>query len=249
MQVVSAHTFRYIHALNTDRMIPITQMENASSTIMLRNYPSRDVSINMTIVQAALTTCATPSLLVPTELDCKGVTQKYVSGAAFLPNPVNEVIAAAHDAFGKDTKIACLISVGAGRDGIASVPMGSYGPKEADFLRRVLLDGERIAQAFRSRMKNLRLYKRFSIEQGVQGDSSSTWSDGEIITTWTQDYLKDAIVDNSLGRCVGLLTSRVGLATLEQLRERTLLFIWIWSDTYHRLFRWWIRICAAHAAS
>ena len=74
-------------------------------------------------------------------------------------------------------------------------------------------------------MKNLQLYKRFSIEQGFQGDISTTWSDGKIITTWAQDYLKDAIVDNSLGRCVGLLTSRVGLATLEQLRERAFIFI------------------------
>lgn len=224
-------------------------MENASSTIMLRNYPSRDVPVEMTVVEAALTTCATPSLLIPTELDCKGVVQKYVSGAAVLPNPVNEVIEAAHDEFGKETKIACLLSVGAGRDGIASVPMDSSGPNEVEFLRRVLLDGERIAQAFRKRMKNLGLYNRFSVDQGFQGNSCTTWNDVETIATYTQDYLQDATVDNSLGRCMGLLTSRVGLATLEQLREHPFFFIWIWPDPYHRLFRWRIRVCAAYAAS
>jgi hypothetical protein len=200
-------------------MIPVTQTENASSTIMLRNYPSRDVSLDMTIIDAVLTSCATPSLLVPTEFDYKGAVQKYISGAAILPNPVNEVIAAAHDVFGKETKIACLISIGAGRASIASIPTGPTGFDEAEFLRRVFLDGERIAQAFRSRTTNLRLYHRFSVEQGFQENGSTPWRDGEGITTCTQDYLQDTTVDNSLGRCVGLLTSRVGLATLEQLRE------------------------------
>ena len=198
-------------------MIPITQVENASSTVMLRNYPSRAVFVDMSIAEAALTTCAMPSLLDQTELDYKGVIQKYVSGAAVLPNPVNEVIAAAHDAFGKETKIACLISIGAGRDGIVSVPTRPTGSDEAEFLRRVLLDGERIAQAYRSRMKNVRPYNRFSVEQGFQGDNTTTWSDGQIITTYTQNYLQDRTVNKSIERCVGLLRSRVGLATLEQL--------------------------------
>jgi hypothetical protein len=184
---------------------------------MLRNYPSCDASMDMSIAEAALTTCAMPSLLDPTELDYKGVIQKYVSGAVVLPNPVNEVIAAAHDAFGKETKIACLISIGAGRDSITSVPIRPTGSDDAEFLRRVLLDGERIAQAYRSRMKNVQLYNRFSVEHGFQGDNSTTWSDSETITTYTQDYLQDTTVNRSIERCVGLLRSRVGLATLEQL--------------------------------
>jgi len=171
----------------------------------------------MSIAEAALTTCAMPSLLDPTELDYKGVVHKYVSGAVVLPNPVNEVMAAAHDAFGKETKIACLISIGAGRDGIVSVPTRPTGSDEAEFLRRVLLDGERIAQAYRSRMKNVRPYNRFSVEQGFQGDNTTTWSDGQIITTYTQNYLQDRTITKSVERCVGLLRSRVGLATLEQL--------------------------------
>ena len=195
-------------------MIPITQVENATPTVMLRNYPSCDASVDMSIAEAALTTCATPSLLDPTELDYKGVIQKYVSGAVVLPNPVNEVMAAAHDAFGKETKIACLISIGAGRDGIASVPTRPTGSDEAEILRRVLLDGERIAHAFRSRMKNVQLYNRFS---GEQGDNTTTWGDGQTITTYTQNYLQDRTVNKSIERCVGLLKSRVGLATLEQL--------------------------------
>jgi len=200
-----------------DRMIPITQVENASSMTMLRNYRSRDVSPDMTIVEAALATCATPWLLDPTEVDYKGVVQKYFSGAAVLPNPVNEVIAAAHDAFGKETKIACLVSIGAGRGSITNVPIRPTKSDEAEFLRRVLLDGERIAHAFRSRMKNVQLYNRFSVEHGLQGGNSTTWSDGQTITTYTQDYIQDTTIDKSIERCVGLLRSRVGLATLEQL--------------------------------
>lgn len=208
--------------LKSYRVIPVTQLENVDSTPILCNYPSRNVPVNMTIVEAILTTCAASSMLVPTEINRHGVVQKYVSGESIVTNPVNEVMTAAYDRFGEETKVACLISLGAGRISTTNVSTKKQASKEAEFLRRVFLDGERITQAFKSRMKGLQLYHRFSVEQGLQELDIACYN-REIITTHTRFYLEDAAVNDSIDRCVGLLTSRVGLATLEQLCKRPFL--------------------------
>ena len=70
------------------------------------------------MVEAILTTCVTTSLLVPTEPNYEGVVQKYVSGVAVLPNPVDKVIAAARDEFGKEPRSVIPFATYGGRTSV-----------------------------------------------------------------------------------------------------------------------------------
>ena len=96
-------------------------------------------------------------------------------------------------------------------------------------------------------MKNLQLYNRFSVDQGFRGDNSTTWSDSHL---YTQDYLQDRTVTKNIERFLGLLRSRVGLATLEQLCKHFVIFVRLSIiQLVHRLFWWRVCLSTAYAAS
>ncbi|KIM19898.1 hypothetical protein M408DRAFT_49160, partial [Serendipita vermifera MAFF 305830] len=95
------------------KFIPISYERHAGSICVLRNYSVRkEKTPNFTIEEAMMATLATPPLFTPTQILKDAATFDYIGADWTLSNPTEEVIAEAHEAFGAEQKVACLLSLG-----------------------------------------------------------------------------------------------------------------------------------------
>ena len=185
-----------------------------------RNHAIRqEPPTNLTIAEAMLTTCATTPLFTPISIGKDFSTFEYISGELGLSNPIREIIAGAHQTFGDEATVACLLSIGSGHSGVKSVPSTSDATARVDFLERVAMDSEKTAQEIAMQLSQLTIYHRFSVNRGLETVQSRAWPDPEAIAAHTTVYLNDLEVVKVVARCVDAIKTGHGSATLEQLRE------------------------------
>jgi predicted acylesterase/phospholipase RssA len=188
---------------------------------VLRNYVAgHEPPTNLTIAEAMLATCATPPLFTSTSIEKDFATFEYTGGDLGLSNPTREIIAEAHHAFGDDTTVACLLSIGCGHSGVKPSPFDSGVATWIDFLNRVTMDSEKTAREMASRMKHLTLYHRLSVDYGLAADRLNEWKDPIVIATHTTTYLGDLEVVERVHQCVDTISHGDGFTTLEQLSRR-----------------------------
>jgi hypothetical protein len=126
---------------------------------VLRNYVAgHEPPTNLTIAEAMLATCATPSFFTSTSIEKDFATFEYIGGDFGLSNPTREIIGEAHRAFGDDATVACLLSIGCGHSGINPTPSDSGMATWIDFLKNVTMDSEKTAREMAIKMKHLTLY-------------------------------------------------------------------------------------------
>src|SRR5450432_3200047 len=107
----------------TCRIVPIMYRNNVGATCVLRNHIVRqEPSPNLTVAEAMFATSAIAPMFTPISIGKDFATFEYVSGDLGLSNPIREVIAGAYHAFGDETTVACLLSVGCGHSGVKSLP-------------------------------------------------------------------------------------------------------------------------------
>ncbi|KIM21662.1 hypothetical protein M408DRAFT_29367 [Serendipita vermifera MAFF 305830] len=136
--------------------IPVVDRKNAGSPIILINYVDRrGPPVNLTIAEAMLATCASPPLFLPAKVIKDYSTFEYISADLGLSNPVREIIEGAHGAFGDETTVICILSLGSGHPGVNVAPDSSGAADLVEFFRRIALDGERKAQDMAIQMKKL----------------------------------------------------------------------------------------------
>src|SRR4051812_13950300 len=120
---------------------------NAGIICVLSNYiDSQGPPADLTISEAMLATCATPPLFVPTKLSQDYSSIEYTGADLGLSNPIREIIAAAHRAFGDETVVPCLLSIGCGHPGVNVTPSDPDRSSRIAFLERLSTDSERVAQ-------------------------------------------------------------------------------------------------------
>jgi hypothetical protein len=83
--------------------------------------------VELTIFEALLSTCSSPSIFAPTTISKDFATFEYISGDFGLSNPAREIIAEAHRAFGDERAVSCLLSIGCGHPGVNALPATSSG--------------------------------------------------------------------------------------------------------------------------
>ncbi|KIM19800.1 hypothetical protein M408DRAFT_30919, partial [Serendipita vermifera MAFF 305830] len=133
--------------------VAISYRSNAGSVCFLRNYITRQGQApNLTIAEAILATVATPPLFTSTQVLKSTTTFDYIGEDWALSNPTREIIAEAHEAFGADEKVACLLSLGCGHAGIFAAPDSSSMKEWNKLLERLAMDGERKAESLGSHM-------------------------------------------------------------------------------------------------
>lgn len=94
-------------------IVPVMYKNHVGSTCILSNISSRgEPSTNLTVAEAMLATMATAPTFDPVAVSKDFSSFEYISGELGLSNPVREVIAGAHRAFGNESTIACLLSIG-----------------------------------------------------------------------------------------------------------------------------------------
>jgi hypothetical protein len=97
-------------------------------------------------------------------------------------NPAKELLREAQAAFGKDTEVATIISIGAGKGNVR----GEFDHRqEGDGLRRGMPMSEQVHEDMKNRLRNTVTYHRFNVEQemGIQP---------EIVFACISAYMKEA---------------------------------------------------------
>ena len=170
-----------------------TAMEN-TTTVCLRDYNLVDESNEdaATIVEAALATSAATTFFQPVTIGVR----RYVDGALGSNNPVRSVWNEAQNIWCPEDgqlepKVRCLISIGTGNPGSASVQEGAK-----DFLTKTLKDiateTERTAVNSESQYRGLldqKRYFRFNVEQGLQAVGLEEYRKRPEIESATLAYL------------------------------------------------------------
>jgi hypothetical protein len=204
------------------RIVPVMYKNNIGVTCVLRNHVIRqEPPTNLTLAEAMFATSAIPPMFTPISIGKDFSTFEYVSGDLGLSNPIREVMAGAHHAFGNEATVACLLSVGCGHSGIKSPPGTSDSAARIDFLERVAMDSEKAAQDISSQMSQLSIYYRLSVNHGLEAPQSRAWTDPKTSTTRTAVYLERLEVTELVDRCVDSIKTGHGSATLERLSEST----------------------------
>jgi hypothetical protein len=195
---------------------------NIGITCVLRNHVIRqEPPTNLTLAEAMFATSAIAPMFTPISIGKDFSTFEYVSGDLGLSNPIREVIAGAHQAFGNEATVAGLLSIGCGHSGIKSLPGTSDSVARIDFLERLAMDSEKVAQDIGSQMSQLPVYHRFSVNYGLEALQARAWTDPKTSTIRTAVYLERLEIVELIDRCVDEIKTGHGSATLERLSEFT----------------------------
>jgi len=207
--------------------------------------------VDITIAEAMLATCSTPPIFTPTIVSKDFAHFEYIGADLGLSNPTREIIGEAHRAFGDETTVSCLLSVGCGHPGVNPAPSDSGGTSWTEFLEGVARDSEKTAQDIGAHMSKLSLYHRLSVDFGLERNQVRELKDPESITAHTITYLNDLGLVDILDRCVNTIKDGDGFTTLEQLSESLIRspsnFIDAWQQvmvaqgSYHHLYLHWPR--------
>jgi predicted acylesterase/phospholipase RssA len=199
-------------------VIPVIYKNHVGNPCILRNYTtSNEPAVDLTIAEAMLATCSTPPIFTPTIISKDFANFEYIAADIGLSNPIREIIAEAHRAFGDEVTVSCLLSVGCGHPGVSSAPNNSDGTSWTDFLEGVAKDSEKTAQNIATQMSQLTLYHRLSVKYGLENGHVHEWKDPDTITTHTTNYLNDLDIVVLLDRCVDTIKHGDGFTTLERL--------------------------------
>jgi hypothetical protein len=195
---------------------------NVGAACVLRNHVIRqDPATNLTLAEAMFATSAIAPMFTPISIGKDFSTFEYVSGDLGLSNPIREIIAGAHHTFGDEATVACLLSLGCGHSGIKSLPGTSDATARIDFLERVAMDSEKVAQEISSQMIQLPIYYRLSVDYGLETLQPRAWIDPKTSTIRTAVYFARLEVTEIMDRCVDAIKTGHGTATLERLSEST----------------------------
>src|ERR1700761_1163867 len=122
-----------------------TPKANMNTKVKLRTYRSRvEQSLDITLVDAILATCATQPTFLPISIGPELNRQELVGGAMGTANPCRELILEAQNKFTRAAQLSTIISVGSGQLGaISGVTKDS---EWMDVLRSMVERCERTAQ-------------------------------------------------------------------------------------------------------
>jgi hypothetical protein len=204
------------------RIVPVMYKNRTGVTCVLRNHVIRqEPATNLHLAEAMFATSAIAPMFTPISIGNDFSAFEYSSGDLGFSNPIREVIAGAHHAFGDKATVACLLSIGCGHSSAQSLPGTSNPVARIDFLDQLAMDSEKVAQDMSSQMTQFPVYYRFSVNYGQEALRSRAWTDPETSTARTAAYLKGLDVTELVDYCVNSIKTRHGPATLGQLSKST----------------------------
>lgn len=185
----------------------------------LRTYPVRvQPSSTITVVEAALATCATQPSFAPVSFGERYLKREYVGPGFGASNPVQEVIAEAHLLFGGDSSISTLLSLGTGHPGIVTLSEKDSG-EYYKVMRDMMNDCEQKALDIEQRLGPVGIYSRFSVDQGLQNHHPGELANPGWITAQTEVYLTRHDTRDKIDTLVRNLKAEEGSVSLDQLKH------------------------------
>ena len=166
---------------------------------MLRNYDSVHSSYNPTIIEAIRIAWATPGLFSSIRVGPTLMQEVLISAVNSVNNPTSKAVEEAHDAFGKDRRVSCLVSLGTGKPIIRSLSTGGLDPDQM-----VARDTETTAEQLKRRYTGLGIYFRLSVDRGLdfRGGSLDIEGNAGKIISCTSGYLETHDTSEVLDRCI-----------------------------------------------
>src|ERR1700722_4489868 len=155
---------------------------------VFRTYSvSKHQTFNCNIWEAARATSAAPLYFKSIKIGPEGAKAEYIDGGVGYNNPVDQVVEEAELAFGKDRKVAALISIGTGLG--KAIVYKSPGMLESKFRKHLAqrlgdlaTNADTIAERASKRYRDAApLYWRLNVDRGLDGISLEEWTElGEV---------------------------------------------------------------------
>jgi hypothetical protein len=117
--------------------------------------------------------------------------QTYVAADLGANNPTAEVISEAYALYGGDSKVNSLLSLGSGHPGVIALSPKNDERSIEKVFQEVLSDSEVAAEEMQLRMKDVGIYFRLSVRQGMLRNGMVCDDEVGWITTQTTNYLKN----------------------------------------------------------
>jgi hypothetical protein len=139
---------------------------NVSVVHPIRSYRTRGaLSPSCTILQAACACIASPDTFDPVTIGVGHKRAVLIDAMVGSANPAKELLREAQNAFGEDTEVASIVSVGAGQRDVGVVFKDGREVGISDGLRRGIAMCERVHEDLQSRFQKAVIYHRFNVEQ------------------------------------------------------------------------------------
>lgn len=181
---------------------------------VFRTYSSCSSSINPTIVEAICATISTPFHFSSVKIGPPLREQSFIGGAIGTSNPTRELLKEAGSIFGKQMRVAQIISIGSGLPRPLSLETST---KAAAFVKELAANCETVAQELHTRLYNVQAYLRLNVDRGMENVVMEDWSSLGDIESHTEAYIAVASVSEFVDSSLRNLRGRVGTVTLGQL--------------------------------
>ena len=166
------------------------------------------------LLEGICATMSISSLFLPTKIGGRMRQQAFVGGALGTSNPTRELLNEAANVFGKDRRVAQIISIGAGMPRAISLGSSEETTDIKKLLQSTLTDCEVVAKELSNRLFTVDAYLRLSVDRGMEDISMIDWSILGDIESHTDAYVETSAVAEAFEASLGRLRSKLGSLSL-----------------------------------
>ncbi|KIM30321.1 hypothetical protein M408DRAFT_324460 [Serendipita vermifera MAFF 305830] len=134
---------------------------------LFRTYSSRGSSLNPTILEAICATVSLPSHFLPVKIGPPRMQQSFLGSVLGGNNPTRLLLEEASKVYGKDRRVAQIISLGCGLPRVLSVN-SLYEANANRLLKEIAADCEMVANELSTRLFNIDAYLRLNVNRGME---------------------------------------------------------------------------------
>ncbi|KIM31633.1 hypothetical protein M408DRAFT_63973 [Serendipita vermifera MAFF 305830] len=193
---------------------------NLSHPAIFRTYTTRGTSLNPTIVEAICATMAVPSLFAPVKIGPRLREQSFVGGAVGTNNPTRELLKEAANVFGKDRRVAQILSIGAGRARLLALDHSGDTDSLGRLVKDMAADCGIVARELATRLHSVQAYLRLNVDRGMESIKMHDWASLGAIESHTSAYVEITTISEAIDASLRHILDRIGSATLGQISKQ-----------------------------
>jgi hypothetical protein len=196
----------------------VSPVVDIASCHRLRTYRGRKGMLQCTILDVALASISTLGLFGHAEIGTG--RRKYTSAGMNHTNPIKDVLDEAEQIFGKDKRVACIVSLGAGVSLQMVMPSNLAYLEVHGLLQAMEMQQKMVTEEVGRRFGTLEAYYRFSVP-GIGSGCLSDWTnwDVDIVKHHAEEYLDNPRYLSELDAAAEQLSSGRGTITLDGLSK------------------------------
>lgn len=143
--------------------------------------------------------------------------QTFVGGALGANNPTRELLKEAANVFGKNRRVAQILSIGSGRARLMALDQSAGTDGVSRLVKEMAIDSGIVARELSTRLHNVQAYLRLNVDRGMENIKMHDWSCLGAIESHTSTYVEISAITESIDASLRHLQDRIGSATLGQI--------------------------------